>query len=355
MEHEQTAWTRASRRRWTAAAAAAATVGALALAAIPAGATTTATATRLGGNDRFETAAAIARNTYASAPTVLLATGERFPDALAGGALAGEERAPILLVGPNAIPAATTSALQSLKTSRIFLLGGPAAISEAVRAELAKTYTVSRIGGNDRYETAANVARTLNAGRIGAVNGRRSALLGTGLNFADHVSAGALAAFGQLPALLTTPGSLPAATKNALKDLQIENVLVLGGPDAVSTAVEDQVKAMGITTRRIAGNNRVETAARIADFEVDEFGFSADHANLATGSDFADALAGGPHGGGTEMSPVLLTASSSDLGAATDAWLRAHCSTVNSLHVFGLDRAVNATTVNAAEMAARSC
>src|SRR5207237_4977657 len=55
-----------------------------------------ATVTRYAGQDRYDTAAKIATGNFTTADTVVLATGENFPDALAGTYLAGVNSAPIL-------------------------------------------------------------------------------------------------------------------------------------------------------------------------------------------------------------------------------------------------------------------
>ncbi len=91
----------------------------------------------------------------------MLATGSNFPDALAGNYLAGQLSAPILLTtstitDPNY--AKVTAALALLlpgTTKRVYILGGTAAVGADVATDLtAKGYTVTRIGGATRYDTA---------------------------------------------------------------------------------------------------------------------------------------------------------------------------------------------------------
>jgi hypothetical protein len=89
---------------------------------------------RLGGVDRYATAAAISAATYGPGVEVAyLATGANFPDALAGAAAAGSQGAPVLLVTKDAIPAATAAELARLKPGRIVILGSTGVVSEAVR------------------------------------------------------------------------------------------------------------------------------------------------------------------------------------------------------------------------------
>jgi putative cell wall-binding protein len=91
---------------------------------------------RQAGADRFETAAAVARSAYSTASTVYISTGMNFPDALSGGPVAGRQGAPMLLVTSDSIPAATRKAILDLRPSRVVVLGGTSAVSDAVAALL---------------------------------------------------------------------------------------------------------------------------------------------------------------------------------------------------------------------------
>src|SRR5438445_6491871 len=177
-------------------------VGVATLGPAPAGATASFSFTRLAGADRYGTAAAIATKTFATADTVLVATGQNFPDALAGNYLAGARGAPILLTTTNApVPAATLGALSALHTKNVTLLGLTAAISASVADELSHTHStsagggdlvVSRIGGASRYDTMEAIAQTPATATIGTVAGKRTAIVASGANFPDALSGGPL-------------------------------------------------------------------------------------------------------------------------------------------------------------------
>ncbi len=95
------------------------------------------TVTRLFGADRYATAAAISAATYAANATVVyIATGQGYADALAGGAAAGLEKGPLLLVPGTSIPAIVAAELNRLKPARIVVLGGPSVVSDAVKLGL---------------------------------------------------------------------------------------------------------------------------------------------------------------------------------------------------------------------------
>ena len=98
---------------------------------------TTGTVTRLSGDNRYVTAAALSAATYAPGVAIAyVATGANFPDALAGAAAAGWQGAPILLVTKDSIPAATAAELQRLNPGRVVILGSTGVVSEAVRIQL---------------------------------------------------------------------------------------------------------------------------------------------------------------------------------------------------------------------------
>ena len=191
--------------------------------------TLASTVVRLEGEDRFATAAAVADELASgeAVPEVLIASGEGFADALAGGAAGAATGAPLLLTRPGALPEATAAALRALQPGRITLLGGAAAITPQVEAEL-RGYTagpVERLSGDDRYATAARVMAEY-------YSSAPSALLASGENFPDALSGAAL---GE-PLLLTRPDCLPKATADAYAALGTTEVVALGGTSAVSDA-----------------------------------------------------------------------------------------------------------------------
>src|SRR3954470_23130783 len=114
---------------------------------------------RIQGQNRYATAAAAATSSFATADNVVMATGEQFPDALAGNYLAGNQTGPILLTAPDSLSPEARAALTTLKAKKVFVLGGSNAVSDNVVAQLTQAgYSVERVQGGDRYDTAAAVA-----------------------------------------------------------------------------------------------------------------------------------------------------------------------------------------------------
>lgn len=89
---------------------------------------------RKAGADRFGTSLLLNQHAFDSADTVFLATGLTFPDALAGGALAGIESAPLFAVLQNCIPDASADEIERLGPSRIVLLGGTPSLATSIES-----------------------------------------------------------------------------------------------------------------------------------------------------------------------------------------------------------------------------
>ncbi len=261
---------------------------------------------RLAGEDGDATAAAISQEHHPDgADVAYLANGAEHADALSAAPAAARAEAPLLLASSSALPQVTRDELARLDPDEVVLLGGEAALSPAVADAVADLGPqVTRLAGEDRYATAAKVART-------AFDAADTALLATGEGFADALSGAAAAAAQDLPILQTRSASLPSTTASALEALGVERVVVLGGEQAVAPAVVDDLEARGLAVERLFGDDRFATSAAVARalFEPSQ----VEAAYLATGEEFADALAGAP-AAGAEGAPLLLAGST--VGAA---------------------------------------
>lgn len=315
-----------------------------------------ASADRLAGGDRIETSARVAAAAFPDgAEAAVLARADDYPDALAAAALAGVLEGPVLLTGRSGLSPATASALADLGVERVVLLGGAGALRGAVAQDASDLgLAVKRIEGPDRYATAAATAReAAAAGQIGMIDGEATALLASGDNFPDALSAGALAYSGRHPLLLTRPGSLPDVTADALRDLDIERVVLLGGTSAVSQAVQARLEELGLEVDRIGGDGRDGTAALLADLAVGTLGFEAGSVVLVRGDDFPDALSAGPLAG-VNGAPILLSGRAG-IPAATARWLADNCERTSTIKALGGTGVLAAGAVDQADAAARDC
>lgn len=198
--------------------------------------TTSGNVQRVAGPDRYATAAALAGYYPTGGAVAYVASGENYPDALSGAALAGRDGAPVLLSRADSLPSATADALRRLAPQRIVVLGGPPAVSDGVLAQLrqlATTGTTTRLSGPDRYATAAAIA--------GQFSSATRAFVASGLDFPDGLTGAAIAARDGAPLLLTRTDALPEDTATALTRLPLADAFVLGGPSVVSDAVKAQV------------------------------------------------------------------------------------------------------------------
>ena len=204
---------------------------------------TTGVATRVAGADRYQTAARASAHAFAAGvPVAYVATGASFPDALAGGAAAGRQGGPVLLVSGSSVPSATASELTRLRPGRIVVLGGTAVIGEAVATRLrsyATSGSVTRLAGADRYGTAIAVSKATSGTDV-----PRTVYVATGTSFADGLSGAAAAAKLNGPLLIVPKTSLTEAVAAELRRLNPPRVIILGGTSSVSSSIAGEIAAL---------------------------------------------------------------------------------------------------------------
>lgn len=263
------------------------------------------TASRIAGADRYATAAAVSAQSFSpGVPAVYLATGETFPDALAGTPVAAKAGGPVLLTQRDTLPASTAAELDRLNPTQIIVLGGTTAVSQAVQDQLAPyaTGTVTRIQGANRYATAAAISAATFSPAVSKV------YVATGGNFPDALAGGpaaANAAGGGGPILLVGSDTIPPETATELQRLAAQSVIILGGTTAVSDTVKNALENYSVDpVARRAGENRYLTSVAVSNTTFS----TAPKVYLATGANFPDALAGGSPAG-IAHGPVLLSGS----------------------------------------------
>jgi putative cell wall-binding protein len=158
---------------------------------------------------------------------------------------------------------------------------------------------VHRLAGGDRIATAVAISGdSFDGGTAGAV------VLARADSFADALGGVPLAVASNGPVLLTPPDGLDVRTRTELRRVlgadAGKTVHILGGPAALSPAVEAAVRADGYQVVRYAGADRFDTSVRIAHDGLHD----PEQFLLTTGLDFPDALAAGAaaaHGGGAVL------------------------------------------------------
>lgn len=330
-----------SRSRALAASALAASLGlaGLTLAAAPASAEP-AEIIRVAGATRYGTAVEAATTAYpGGAADVVLASGEAFPDALSAGGFAGSLDAPILLTPQDRLDDATLAGLEELGADNVWVMGGTAAISDDVVDALeAEGFNVVRTAGADRFETAAMTAMEI---------GGETAVLANGFGFADALAISPGAHALELPILLTGADELNEDAAGYLED--VDTVVIVGGTAVVSQDIEDGLEADGKTVVRLAGATRYESAVAIAEFHFDN-GFEDDELVMATGENFADALAGGPMA--SQLNAPLVLTQTNVLTPATETFIEGIAPALDTLYILGGTAAITDDVADAAAAAA---
>lgn len=266
----------------------------------------------------------------------MVATGENWPDALAGGPLATKLGAPILLTRRYDLPAPCASAITSMTATTAYILGGESVIDPAVEADLMAagiTHT-TRIAGANRYETAMLIAQFIESYDMIDVD---TAYFATGANFPDALAAGPFGGSFGRPILLVKRDEIPASTQTAVSGLALTTSYVLGGTGVVSDEVMSQLP----NATRLGGADRYETAAIIAEHGISGGG-SDTVLYTATGQTFPDALGAAPL---AAMGPYpIIPVKRDSVPSASSSYITTHGPGVTMWYVLGGPAAVSLET-----------
>lgn len=248
---------------------------------------------RIYGSTRYETSLNIS-NEFSSGQVenVILASGNDFPDALAGSVLSKKLNAPILLVDKtiNSSQDSINYIKKHLNNSgTIYILGGEASVNSEYENYLKSIGydNIERLGGANRFDTNRIIVDA-----IGVKKGT-PVILANGTGFADALSISSIAAIKGYPILMTNSNNLPKETEAAIKEIEPSKVYIIGGQGSVDDSIADKVKVTtpSLSTGdiiRIAGSNRYETSLNICKY----FNLNSSTAAIASGENFPDALSG---------------------------------------------------------------
>ena len=274
-----------------------------------------AVADRIAGANRFETAMAIAdeMKPVGGFTSYVVATGnvDQYADALSATAFAKAINAPILLVNAGTEDAVADYIEENAATYNVdvYVIGGTKAVSQAFVEKLYKLdVDVERLAGANRYETNLEVLKAYDEATdvddSYFKNGMRNLLVATGTNYADALSASATG----YPILLVGD-RLTKDQREFLRDdltdvwasgktkYAVSNIYVLGGTSAVNGNILNELAGKSYIADakkvvRIGGADRYATNRNIVEKLVPNYKDAA-YVFVATGNDYADALAGG--------------------------------------------------------------
>ncbi len=193
--------------------------------------------TRIGGKDRYDTSMQLTLRFFPEdSSTVYFATGENFPDALTAGAAAGAFSLPLVLVRGSdpTLDEATRSLIDHLDIKKAYAIGGNRAIGDRMFSDIRSLIpSVSRLAGENRYETAAAIAKTWGHAD--------KALIASGDTYPDALVGSVLAAKENTPLLITEPLCFTPEVSRTMIDLGVEGLTILGRPESLPDDVAQGV------------------------------------------------------------------------------------------------------------------
>ncbi len=268
---------------------------------------------RFWGNGALDTMQAIlsaveVRGDQYDIDTIIVATSEGYWDALAASGLAGVSNGVVVITPKDYLCEQARAEIQRLKPKHCYVVGGPLALSDNVLAQVKELVPdTTRVYGQGADETALRIYQLGCKPEAQSKNGfyarthgtwGTTAIIATSGGYWDALSASPAAAAKAYPIFLTNSNNrLSNDVLDAIKTGGFTDVVIVGGPLAVPKEVEDQIKGIGITSRRFSGGGALDTSAEIANWEINELNFcfsSSSSFVIATADGYWDALTAGP-------------------------------------------------------------
>jgi putative cell wall-binding protein len=235
-------------------------------------------------------------------------------DALSANYLASWAGTGVVITPFGSLSTAAANIIRNYGIGTVYIVGGTAAVSQAVQNQLQgmQAYceggttpdngstgapvnlSVVRVAGTTAAETSSLVSQFPGANNVGDecatpgaypntfndTTGKSSAsgpaatgcfttaIVATDFTFQDSLGGGPLSYTDSLPTILTDQSGLSNSAADALVNLGIQQVYLLGGPGAVSDAVVTSIQNLGISVLRIAGLTYGDTSVELARFEL---------------------------------------------------------------------------------------
>lgn len=215
------------------------------------------------GVDRYKTSVDVSKNGFENgSENVILVCGENkaLVDGLTATPLAATLDAPILLTSKNNIPDCVVDEIERLGAKNIYIVGGENSVSLEVSNKLERYYgrNVTRIEGEDRYETSINVSEEV----VKNSSGKVDTFIVGGSGLADALSISPVAGSKKSPIILTNKESLSIDNKHFLRKYA-KDTYMIGGNSHISNNISKDIVNLGLTTKRLSGENRQDTNAAI--------------------------------------------------------------------------------------------
>ena len=290
------------------------------------------------GSDAIATALQLCQAKYADAVggTVVVCTADGWADSVCAGAYAEAMNAPLLLVHKNKVATSVLAELGRLDADEVVIVGGSSAVSSYDEQSIrrAGVPVVRRLEGDDKYGTSAAVAQEMISRGLCAT-GDDGKLVNVAIvgakNSSDALFVAPVAASQAMPVLLVKSASIPSAVQDFLDSAESTNtsVLIVGPESAVSADLESQLTPAVATTDvplpvdRVTGDNKYMESVAMAQYAMDNYGFSARKVALVSNSGIVEALAASPFLA-ERHEAVVLTASTLTRKLVADSSPRAY-------------------------------
>lgn len=190
---------------------------------------------RLGGRTRYDTMLQVAQYMHRhndGAHTAVVVSGRAWADAASAASLAAANGWPIILANGDDPAVQTFAAVKACDATRTIVVGGTGAVGPNVAARLPG---VTRVGGADRYDTAARLAAF--SLREGLLPDR--VMVASGESFPDALAAASLGARARAPLLLTPRSTLATVAGDFLASVapRVTAGFAVGGTGVLTDAV----------------------------------------------------------------------------------------------------------------------
>lgn len=260
---------------------------------------------RIYGNTRYGTAVKVSEKAYPDGcDVIVIASGTKFADALAGVSFAKILNAPILLSTDSGLDNTTIARIKALQPQKAYILGGEGAVPSIVNIQLAYLGIryVSRTYGADRYATAVAIGRKIEVVK----EAPKTVFIANATAFPDALSASAAAAVNGSAVLYIKPnGKLDTETADYLNSIKsgLTNIYIIGGEKIIPASAVSELKKYCSSVERLGGANRYATSAAVNEKFKSEF--TSRTVCVVTGKDFPDALTAGVYAAQTRSALVL--------------------------------------------------
>lgn len=280
---------------------------------------------RIYGKDRYETSIKVADALSSSLEKVIVASGEMFPDALAGSVLTSGKY-PIVLASKDRLDPSVRAKIS--KAKEVYILGGSETISSAVENDIKSLGAkVSRLSGMDRYETSVKIAQ---------VTGSKDLILVNGDLFPDSLTASGIALLNNRSILLVKSNEMPQSVKDYIKKINPSSITIIGGSKSVDDRLEKESKLFTNNVKRISGRDRYETSLEVAKQFT-----NLKNLVVASGDNFTDALSASSIAGKLKAPMLLVDGKRS---SETVAYIEKNKKNIDSIKVVGGPNTVSDST-----------